>query len=269
MKEREQAREEERQRRKAEKLSQEAEAAAAAEAAESGGTAPPPPSQKHQDVEKARAPPASFTAAPVRAQPAAHSARSSRPSAPAQRVKSPPLPAAASKTSAAGDTMEHDHDEDLDGAAAASPPPAARGSTATLRKASQASDRTGGGVAAPRAPPSPPLAAADASRADTTFSIDLDASVNVAPENARLVPCGLCGRTFAEDRLAKHERVCAKSQASKRKKFDMTKHRLDGLGSEAASFARNAQKTDKLYEKKARKVGCPRKKFKILSARSS
>lgn len=41
-------------------------------------------------------------------------------------------------------------------------------------------------------------------------------------------PCSICGRKFAPDRLAKHEKVCAKTANSKRKVFDTSKHRSLG-----------------------------------------
>lgn len=45
-------------------------------------------------------------------------------------------------------------------------------------------------------------------------------------------PCSICGRKFASDRLAKHEKVCAKATNSKRKVFDTTKHRNKGTDNE-------------------------------------
>ncbi|XP_020614460.1 zinc finger C2HC domain-containing protein 1C-like [Orbicella faveolata] len=41
-------------------------------------------------------------------------------------------------------------------------------------------------------------------------------------------PCSICGRNFAPDRLAKHEKVCAKTANTKRKVFDTRKHRSVG-----------------------------------------
>ena len=38
----------------------------------------------------------------------------------------------------------------------------------------------------------------------------------------------MCGRNFAEDRIEKHEEVCAKTHNKKRKAFDMTKARVKG-----------------------------------------
>ena len=44
----------------------------------------------------------------------------------------------------------------------------------------------------------------------------------------------MCGRNFAEDRIEKHEEVCAKTFNKKRKQFDMTKARVKGT--DAAKF---------------------------------
>lgn len=40
-----------------------------------------------------------------------------------------------------------------------------------------------------------------------------------------LVPCSICGKKFAEERIEKHEGICAKAAAKKRKVFDMTQKR--------------------------------------------
>uniref|UniRef100_W5MWQ8 Zinc finger C2HC-type containing 1C n=1 Tax=Lepisosteus oculatus TaxID=7918 RepID=W5MWQ8_LEPOC len=50
-------------------------------------------------------------------------------------------------------------------------------------------------------------------------------SVEEAPQ---LLPCTLCNRTFAAERLEKHRRVCEKMQNSRRKVFDSSKHRAKG-----------------------------------------
>ncbi|XP_074656486.1 zinc finger C2HC domain-containing protein 1A-like isoform X2 [Tubulanus polymorphus] len=42
------------------------------------------------------------------------------------------------------------------------------------------------------------------------------------------VPCGICGRSFFPDALRRHEPICAKSQAKKRKVFDSGKQRSQG-----------------------------------------
>ena len=49
----------------------------------------------------------------------------------------------------------------------------------------------------------------------------------------RLVSCGNCGRRFAEDRVAKHEKACSSQKA--RKQYDTKKHRV--LGQDHANYA--------------------------------
>lgn len=47
-----------------------------------------------------------------------------------------------------------------------------------------------------------------------------------APPPEGMVQCGICGRNFLEDRIAKHETICNKTAAKKRKVFDSTKARV-------------------------------------------
>lgn len=47
-----------------------------------------------------------------------------------------------------------------------------------------------------------------------------------APPPEGMVQCGICGRNFLEDRIAKHETICSKTAAKKRKIFDSTKARV-------------------------------------------
>lgn len=56
-----------------------------------------------------------------------------------------------------------------------------------------------------------------------------------ATEQVNLLPCHNCGRSFAADRLAKHQSICIKS-GKQRKTFDSTKMRTQGT--EAAAFNR-------------------------------
>ncbi|XP_063539423.1 uncharacterized protein LOC134748564 isoform X2 [Cydia strobilella] len=56
------------------------------------------------------------------------------------------------------------------------------------------------------------------------------------------VPCSVCGRRFAEDRLAKHEDICRRAQTKKRKPFDALKHRL--AGTEAEPFISKLRKSN-------------------------
>jgi hypothetical protein len=66
------------------------------------------------------------------------------------------------------------------------------------------------------------------------------------PSNVTLSPCGVCGRKFATERLAKHQAVCKKnaSTAKKRKTFDTKKSRIQGT--DAAQFA--GKTDDSRYE---------------------
>lgn len=63
-----------------------------------------------------------------------------------------------------------------------------------------------------------------------------------------LISCKNCSRNFAEDRIEKHETICFKTSARKRKTFDMTKVRLKDT--EAAQFlkskAQHLEKTAKV-----------------------
>jgi hypothetical protein len=58
-------------------------------------------------------------------------------------------------------------------------------------------------------------------------------------DGLNLVPCKFCGRKFAQDRISKHQQICAKAKKSRRKTFDAKKHRLNGT--EAAAFAKNGE----------------------------
>ncbi|XP_012261989.2 serine/threonine-protein kinase pakG-like isoform X4 [Athalia rosae] len=48
-----------------------------------------------------------------------------------------------------------------------------------------------------------------------------------------LVPCKVCGRRFADDRISLHERICSKTGQKKRKQFDTVLHRVQGTELEA------------------------------------
>ena len=58
-----------------------------------------------------------------------------------------------------------------------------------------------------------------------------------AAEPVNLAPCYNCGRSFAAERLAKHEAICNKSSHKQRKVFDSSKMRTQGT--EAAQFNRH------------------------------
>jgi hypothetical protein len=55
--------------------------------------------------------------------------------------------------------------------------------------------------------------------------------------NGNLVPCSKCGRTFAGDRVGRHEKIC--NNTKQRKVFNSTQHRTQGT--EAASFNRTGR----------------------------
>ncbi|CAH1637569.1 unnamed protein product [Spodoptera littoralis] len=52
--------------------------------------------------------------------------------------------------------------------------------------------------------------------------------------------CTVCGRHFAPDRIEKHQEICRKAHAKKRKPFDALKHRL--AGTEAEPFINKLRK---------------------------
>ena len=63
------------------------------------------------------------------------------------------------------------------------------------------------------------------------------AETDTAAADIRLVSCGNCGRRFAEERVAKHEKACASQKA--RKQYDTKKHRV--LGQDHATYALDAK----------------------------
>lgn len=93
---------------------------------------------------------------------------------------------------------------------------------------------------------------------------DVGGEPEITPEGVTLRPCPICGRKFAEDRLAKHKTVCEKSKSKKRKAFDPRKHRI--ISSEMAQFVAQADKTDKFYQKKARKANWRTKHEEFIAA---
>ncbi|KAJ8396884.1 hypothetical protein AAFF_G00012070 [Aldrovandia affinis] len=61
-----------------------------------------------------------------------------------------------------------------------------------------------------------------------------------------LLPCKLCHRNFAADRLEKHHKVCEKVQHSTRKVFDSSKHRAKGTVLEEYMKTNSRLKTPEL-----------------------
>jgi hypothetical protein len=70
--------------------------------------------------------------------------------------------------------------------------------------------------------------------------------------NARMTQCGICGRSFREDRIAKHEAVCSKTHNKQRKTFNMQQQRLDG---EAQKALKDAKKQARFNPPPKEKVG--------------
>ncbi|XP_052756449.1 zinc finger C2HC domain-containing protein 1C isoform X3 [Galleria mellonella] len=104
-----------------------------------------------------------------------------------------------------------------------------RGSNPVPRRQAVGSPQSSTGSSKPRAPSGP--AASGASSAGSGAA------------------CTVCGRRFAPDRLAKHQEICKKAHAKKRKPFDVLKHRLAGTdaenykGTEAEPFINKLRKS--------------------------
>lgn len=76
-----------------------------------------------------------------------------------------------------------------------------------------------------------------------------EATKDVNEVSLDVSPCSICGRNFAPDRLAKHEKVCAKTTNSKRKVFDTRKHR--SVGTEFEKYVESG----KYLEEPKKRVG--------------
>ena len=63
-----------------------------------------------------------------------------------------------------------------------------------------------------------------------------------------LVPCSICGRNFAAERLNKHMGICAKASNKKRRQFDSTRARTQGT--EFAQFNRSGKRNIELPKPK-------------------
>lgn len=59
-----------------------------------------------------------------------------------------------------------------------------------------------------------------------------------------MASCSTCGRNFNVDRLAKHEAICQKTAAKKRKVFDATTHRL--MGTDAEQFVQKQLRSQRI-----------------------
>merc|ERR1712126_54299 len=56
---------------------------------------------------------------------------------------------------------------------------------------------------------------------------------NPPSESRDLVPCKICNRTFASDRIEKHKDICKSNAKNTRETFDVKEQRLDGTDAEA------------------------------------
>ena len=77
----------------------------------------------------------------------------------------------------------------------------------------------------------------------TAFYANVASEAREAPV-VDTVPCDLCGRRFAADRLARHSTICAKVSQKKRKVFDPAKMRAKGTDMEP--YQRYAQHSAKV-----------------------
>ncbi len=69
---------------------------------------------------------------------------------------------------------------------------------------------------------------------------------DASPQKLHLIPCDICGRKFAADRLDKHRNACVKASQKKRKVFDATKMRTDGT--EAEQFVKHRPPSPKVQK---------------------
>ncbi|KAK1132586.1 hypothetical protein K0M31_013971 [Melipona bicolor] len=61
----------------------------------------------------------------------------------------------------------------------------------------------------------------------TSYKGSASSKIGSAATDA-LVPCKMCGRRFAQDRITLHEQICAKTMQKKRKQFDTMMYRVKG-----------------------------------------
>ncbi|KAK0059844.1 trichohyalin [Biomphalaria pfeifferi] len=76
---------------------------------------------------------------------------------------------------------------------------------------------------------------------DANYYLNAAASSDANGSVGRLEKCSLCGRSFAPDRLGKHEKACMKA-SKPRKEFDSSKKRVEGT--ELAKYAGKAKRPD-------------------------
>lgn len=66
---------------------------------------------------------------------------------------------------------------------------------------------------------------------------------NHGADEVKLAPCQVCGRSFASNRLAKHEKICSKESKKKRKVFDQVAMRYRGT-----DFENHVKRRDSIVE---------------------
>merc|ERR1719189_2319894 len=75
--------------------------------------------------------------------------------------------------------------------------------------------------------------------------------------------CKNCGRNFADDRIEKHEEICLKTAAKKRKVFDMTKARVKGT--DAAKYVRGSAHLKNIEAKEQEKSDWRKKREEFIN----
>ncbi|KAJ8724133.1 hypothetical protein PYW07_008113 [Mythimna separata] len=86
----------------------------------------------------------------------------------------------------------------------------------------------------------PPAVSSGSVASGGAGSVSRRAPGGAAPSAGSGAACTVCGRRFAPDRIDKHQEICRKAHAKKRKPFDALKHRL--AGTEAEPFISKLRK---------------------------
>ncbi|CAH8478968.1 unnamed protein product [Schistosoma guineensis] len=91
-------------------------------------------------------------------------------------------------------------------------------------------------------------------------------------ESITLIECATCGRNFREDIINRHKVVCIKNSTKKRKPFDSTKQRLQGIEEKnqnilgGASGIKSVETARKIAQVEARKHQWRKKHEEFISA---
>lgn len=86
--------------------------------------------------------------------------------------------------------------------------------------------------------------------------------------NVPMRPCHVCGRSFREDRIAKHTTACEKAHSKQRKVFNVTQQRMEAEALKAAKEAQRQAKHEKRPEPKV-KAALPKWKQQHLEFQSA